>query len=159
VGVATRLIGVVDAERLELAAHDDDVPDLGPPARGGRGDRPAARGLGSAAWPPQTAGVGVAADAHHHLLAGAETFEEPDSGDGGAGGPFAQRFQDDRARREGAAVGVRDDAGVERGDAGVRERRSAEQRCDGQCGGERPTREQRHDRGGQHDRGSRGGQQ
>ena len=36
VGVATRLIGVVDPERLDLAADDDDVPHLRPPARGSR---------------------------------------------------------------------------------------------------------------------------
>ena len=54
---------------------------------------------------------------------------------------------------------MREDAGVERGEAGVRERRPGEQRRDGQRGRERAAGEQREQRRGQDEHGSRAGQQ
>ena len=98
---------------------------MSPTSATAHGDRrPADRSRRTASAATTTPGIGVAADAHDGLLAGAEAVEEPDAGDGGADRRSRTRLQDDRTRRRRARPCERGERRRRRARRGGRRRRS-----------------------------------
>ena len=114
VRVAAALIRVERAERLDAAAHENDVADLGP--RFGHGGEP-----------------------QHGLLPHSQAVEQPGASDGRADGPLADRLEHDRARLERPSDGTAQDAGVEGSQARVAEQRPRDQAGEGEHAEPRPA--------------------